>query len=195
MKYFKILFFLFFMFLMNIYAVDTMEGLSFGINSGFLLSPNADKFNLFALDGRNKKFNTSTFITLGGAAKFGLNDKVGFEVGFKKPIAANIDLYIYNYEMLYVFNPYEKNRYYGKIGGLYGKIKSDEFENYGKFDVANGLTYTLGAEFGYSDFLFNLSLSYFNLDFNYSKNRTIFGSNKFDLSGFLILCSYYYYFK
>jgi len=195
MKYFKFVVFLYFVLLTNIYAVDTVEGLSFGINSGFLHSPNAEKFSLFALDGWNKKFNTSTFITLGCSAKYGLNDKVGIEVGIKKPIAANIDLYIYNYEMFYVFNPYEKNRYYGKIGGLYGKLNSDEFENYGKFNVANGLTYTLGAEFGYSDFLFNLSLSYFNIDFDYSKNRTVLGSDKFDFSGILILCSYYYYFK
>lgn len=176
-------------------ARDTWEGFSAGFDGGLLYSANSSKFKVInSGTGFEKSLDISTFVTLGVYGRYGLTDRFGFEMGISKPYSSNLSFLLYRYEAMYMFNPYQKNRFYAKLGGLRGEQKDEFFDVAGKFSNVNGLIYTVGAEFGYADMPINISISYINLKFDFNYNPAWTGDRYYDLSGVLIKGSMNIYF-
>lgn len=175
-------------------AKDNLEGLSFGVDGGILFAGNSEKFSVSAAGSKELNLDISTFITLGAFGRYGITDNFSFEGGVSQSYASDIKFIIFRYEAIYMFNPYEENRYYIKFGGVRSEASASFFNEAGDFKSSNGIIYTAGMEMGYSDMPINISVSYLHLKNEFEKKWPWTGDEFFDLSGLLIKGMINFYF-
>lgn len=177
----------------NIYALDNLEGLSFGVEGGLLYSPNAKKFSVNSASYYSNKIKLSStnFVTIGAYGRYGISDEMGLEFGISQSYTSDVKIILYRYELIYMLTPYKENRYYVKFGGVRNQTKSNVYETAGRFAYSNGLIYTVGVELGYTTMPLNITLSYISLKSRFIEEEGwVRNRSNYDLSGLIFKTSF-----